>query len=200
MSALITIDTAIIGKEEVNSVNARELHTTLEVKKDFSDWIKAQIKSLNLEESIDYIATPLKRGIANGGYKMITEYILTLDTAKHIAMASRTKKGKELRAYFIEVEKQFKIGVGQYKELESQKEKLERKYYEQLELSNKLLLERLQESENKKEKRKAWSKEELQELERLYSMGLNYTQIGKRLNRKPESVASKVRTYIKGKK
>ena len=201
MSALIKIDTAIVGNEEVSAVSARDLYSALEIKKQFADWIKAQINSLNLIENTDFIMISPKSEIkGKGGDRRSKEYILTLDAAKHIAMASRTPKGKEVRAYFIKVEKQFKVGIEQYRALEQQKQELERKYYEQLELTNILLLERLQESEDKKEKRKAWSKEELQELERLYNMGLNYTQIGKRLNRKPESVASKIRTYIKAKK
>ena len=111
MNPPITIQTKIIGTEETNAVNARELHEALEIQKDFSDWIKAQIKSLGLEANVDYVTTPLKRGIANGGYKIVNEYILTLDAAKHIAMASRSAKGKEVRAYFIEVEKRWRGGM-----------------------------------------------------------------------------------------
>jgi phage anti-repressor protein len=104
---IITITTQVIGTEETDAVNARELYKALEVRKDFSDWIKAQIRGLGLEENVDYISFPQKveREI---GATIRTEYILTLDAAKHIAMASRSAKGKEVRAYFIEVEKRWR--------------------------------------------------------------------------------------------
>ena len=108
MTPIITITPEIIGTEETNTVNARELHQSLEVKKKYSDWVKAQISSLGFEENVDYITISLKREIANSGYKTVKEYILTLDAAKHIAMASRSARGKAIRAYFIEVEKQWR--------------------------------------------------------------------------------------------
>ena len=40
------------------------------------------------------------------GAKHLKEYILSLDTAKHLAMIQRNDKGREVRDYFIEVEKQ----------------------------------------------------------------------------------------------
>lgn len=104
MKELININKSLIGSEEVNSVNSRDIHETLELKKDFSDWIKAQIKTLGLEENIDFITYHLK-GV--GGKFDSIEYVVTLDTAKHIAMASRTKKGKEVRNYFIQIEKEY---------------------------------------------------------------------------------------------
>lgn len=102
MSALIEIKKELIGTENINSVNARELHSNLEVRKKFADWIKTQINTLHLDENIDYLTVPLK---GNGGRFGGVDYIITLDAAKHIAMASRTEKGKEVRKYFIEAEK-----------------------------------------------------------------------------------------------
>ena len=103
MNQLIQITPLDINGQQTNSVNARELHQALGVKKKFADWIKPKLKDTMLDEGTDYLTVPQK-GI--GGKFDSIEYILTLDTAKHIALMSRTAKGKEVRAYFIEVEKQ----------------------------------------------------------------------------------------------
>ncbi len=47
-----------------------------------------------------------KKGESGAVVKEINEYYLTLDTAKEIAMMSGTAKGKEVRNYFIQVEKE----------------------------------------------------------------------------------------------
>ena len=40
--------------------------------------------------------------------KPLTEYIITLDTAKELAMVENNEKGKLIRKYFIEAEKKYK--------------------------------------------------------------------------------------------
>jgi len=105
MQELIEIKKREIGLELVNSVNSRELHKALEAKKDYSDWIKQQIGTLGLEENVDFIVYHLKGENPKTGGRPTKDYIITTDTAKHIAMASRTPRGKEVRRYFIEVEK-----------------------------------------------------------------------------------------------
>ena len=104
MSEIIKISSEVIGTEKTNSVNARELHQVLEIDKKFADWINAQINSLGLEKNVDYIVYEEKVKAGNG-FTTKKEYIITTDTAKHISMASRTAKGKEVRNYFIEIEK-----------------------------------------------------------------------------------------------
>jgi phage anti-repressor protein len=100
MNELIKISSEVIGTENVNSVNARDLHKTLEIDKKFADWINHQINSLGLEKNVDYITY-----IEKGNGRPQKEYIITTDIAKHISMASRTVRGKEIRNYFIEIEK-----------------------------------------------------------------------------------------------
>lgn len=107
MQELIKIQKSEIGAEITNSVNARELHKTLEVRKDFSNWIKNQINRAGLEEDKDFILLAQKGEQLSSGSKWMTEYILTTDGAKHIAMISNTPKGKEVRDYLIEVEKRY---------------------------------------------------------------------------------------------
>ena len=95
-----------ISETEINgvltpSVSARNLHSFLESKRQFSDWIKAKIERLRLQENVDFITISQNCEIANGGYKTILEYFVTIDIAKHIAMMENTDRGFEVRNYFI---------------------------------------------------------------------------------------------------
>lgn len=100
MSA-IAITTRVIGSGQVQTANAREIHKELEVGKDFSNWIKAQIKRADLIENEDFL-TVAQKGV--GGKFDSIEYHLTIEAGKHIAMMSGTPKGKVVRRYFIECE------------------------------------------------------------------------------------------------
>lgn len=82
-------------------VNARDLWEALDIKKDFTDWIKHQIDSLGLIENEDF--SPFWG--TSGSNRLMRDYSLILETAKHISMASRSEKGKEVRTYFIACEK-----------------------------------------------------------------------------------------------
>ena len=104
MQQLIKIEKRVIGAEETNSVNARELHKTLEIEKDFSDWVKAQIDRAGLRKDVDYATMK----VPSEGVRPLTEYIITTDASKHIAMMSQGAKAKEVRDYFIAVEKAYK--------------------------------------------------------------------------------------------
>lgn len=111
MNEIITISQTIINNTEVNSVNARDLHEVLESDTKFSDWIKRRLDETDAILNADYIIVSQKREtITEYGKKasIITEYILTTDIAKEIAMLERNEKGKQVRRYFIEVEKAYK--------------------------------------------------------------------------------------------
>lgn len=90
----------------VQVVCGRELHAKLEINKDYSDWIKVQIIRADLLQDVDFVTYPQKGEDSQS--KTRIEYALTIDAAKNIAMLSQTAKGKEVRAYFIECEKQAK--------------------------------------------------------------------------------------------
>ncbi|WP_298036663.1 antA/AntB antirepressor family protein, partial [uncultured Campylobacter sp.] len=111
MNEIITISQTMINNTEVNSVNARDLHEVLESDTKFSDWIKRRLDETDAILNADYIIVSQKREtITEYGKKasLITEYILTTDIAKEIAMMERNEKGKQVRRYFIEVEKAYK--------------------------------------------------------------------------------------------
>lgn len=122
MNQLIPFEQRIVGNETIETVNARDLHTELEVKKDFSQWVKSQIKRAHLVENEDYIVFAQKGENLQGG-RPSQEYFLVLDAAKHVAMLSGTEKGREIRAYFITCEKRLrenKPSVPQVKDLKLQ--------------------------------------------------------------------------------
>ncbi len=106
---LISIQQQTIGDDTVNAVSARELHEFLQVSKKYTDWFKYQIDSLQLVENIDYICLSQKRETQreNGqkGSVVETTHYVTMEIAKHISMASRCSRGREVRDYFIECEK-----------------------------------------------------------------------------------------------
>ena len=102
MNEIITITTATINNEEVNAVNARDLHRELGVKRDFSNWIKDRLEGFT--EGQDFTVAKIGDGKNRGRFQP-TEYIISLDVAKHIAMLERNEQGRKIRQYFIEVEK-----------------------------------------------------------------------------------------------
>jgi len=81
-------------------VDARELHTFLESKRDFSHWIKFKIKKYGFVENQDYVTLAKK-----DGRQVLIEYGLTLDMAKELAMVENNENGRKVRNYFIECEK-----------------------------------------------------------------------------------------------
>lgn len=104
MNDLITISAGAIGGQAVQTVNARDLHSSLGVGKDFSNWVKTQIKRADLVENKDFLKVAQKGELSATGQTSV-EYHLTVEAAKNVAMLSGTAKGKEIRAYFIECER-----------------------------------------------------------------------------------------------
>lgn len=85
-------------------VDARELHTALNNKRQFSDWIKQRIEQYGFVENVDFATYSQICEKPQGGRPTI-EYALTLDTAKEIAMVENNEQGRKIRRYFIDVEK-----------------------------------------------------------------------------------------------
>ena len=100
-------------------VSARELYEFLEVKRDFSTWIKDRINKYGFEEGIDFaiIWSDTKNGDAvefNGNVNSMVakgcniNYILKLSMAKELSMVENNDKGSIARKYFIECERRLK--------------------------------------------------------------------------------------------
>ncbi|WP_407346409.1 phage antirepressor KilAC domain-containing protein [Lactococcus petauri] len=86
-------------------VSARELHKGLGLKKKFSAWWKQNSTLLIENEDFTWEPQSYHVQIGQGAMRIEDDFALSIDTAKHLAMQSQTEKGREYRAYFIQVEK-----------------------------------------------------------------------------------------------
>lgn len=85
-------------------VSGTELHRILGVRSRYCDWIKNRLNDCDATEDEEFQVFTKK--IVKG--RPTLEYIIKLDTAKEMAMLERNEKGKQVRRYFIEVEKKYK--------------------------------------------------------------------------------------------
>ncbi|ELG6710987.1 antA/AntB antirepressor family protein [Escherichia coli] len=106
-SQLIPVFNGTISNETSLLVNARDLHTFLDVGKRFASWIVERIAEYGFVENQDFmIISQVREKIGRG--RPAKDYHLTLDTAKELAMVERNEKGRQIRRYFIECEKKLR--------------------------------------------------------------------------------------------
>lgn len=88
------------------TLSARELHHVLGIEKRFSAWFETN--SSGFVENEDFTSVLESTEVHNNGgvqFRDLQDYKLTTDMAKHIALMSRTPKGKECRQQLIDLEK-----------------------------------------------------------------------------------------------
>lgn len=83
-------------------VSGRQLHEALGVKTPYDKWFP-RMTEYGFTENEDF-STFLSQ--STGG-RRATDHVIRLDMAKEIAMIQRTERGKKVRQYFIQVEKDF---------------------------------------------------------------------------------------------
>ncbi|MCK8784262.1 antA/AntB antirepressor family protein [Roseomonas sp. NAR14] len=96
-------------------MNARELHGFLGVGKRFTTWIQDRIAQYGFVAGVDFttaagVSLP-EPGSAKARAQTTSEYHLTLDMAKELAMVERNDAGKRARQYFIECERRAKAAM-----------------------------------------------------------------------------------------
>lgn len=84
-------------------VSGRQLHEALGVKTAYKDWFP-RMTEYGFVEGQDFCSNLSE---STGGRRAV-DHIIKLDMAKEIAMIQRTDKGKQVRQYFIQVEKDFR--------------------------------------------------------------------------------------------
>ena len=100
-------DIAIIEQNGIQLIDARELHRRLGVQTKFTNWFPRRVEEYRFDEGKDYFTENqlLPKNGQKVSHRPRTEYFLTIDMAKEIAMVERTEVGKKIRNYFIEMEK-----------------------------------------------------------------------------------------------
>ena len=86
-------------------VSGRQLHEALDVKTKYADWFNRMI-DYGFAENQDFLLLKNEQQTGRGGHNKV-DHIIKLDMAKEIAMIQRTERGKHVRQYFIQVEKDF---------------------------------------------------------------------------------------------
>lgn len=89
-------------------VYGTELHLVLGVKSNYREWVNRRLSDIDAAENEDYDSVEIST-VAGGTPRK--EHIIKLDTAKEMAMLERNEKGKQVRRYFIRVEKKYKSQV-----------------------------------------------------------------------------------------
>lgn len=107
---LVTVFNGEINNNHEMLCNARDLHKFLGVGRDFSSWIKDRIKEYGFIKNQDFVTvqnlSSPKRGSSKARQQVMIDYHITLDMAKELAMVEKNAKGREIRRYFIQCEKQ----------------------------------------------------------------------------------------------
>ena len=119
MNELIKIEKSNVGGDLIETVNARELHSFLEVQTRYNDWIIRRISEYGFVEESDFYSFLSE----SSGGRPSKEYAISIGMAKELAMVERNEKGRKARQYFIECEKRLKQVTNQPVPLLSEYEK-----------------------------------------------------------------------------
>ena len=93
-------------------IDARLLHSQLQISTPFSIWVKRRIEEFGFEENQDFFSVRKNRLTKMLGGQNAVDYHLTMDMAKELAMLERNEVGKRIRQYFIAVEKEARETAG----------------------------------------------------------------------------------------
>lgn len=121
-AAIVPVNSGLIGGRQTNIVSARDLHKALGVGKDFSTWITDRITDYDFAIGSDYIVnkaiSPKLGKTPNcAACSPVTvgrpgkDYLLSISTAKEIAMLERNEQGRAVRRYFIQCEEELQRSV-----------------------------------------------------------------------------------------
>ncbi|HEL2407055.1 TPA: phage antirepressor KilAC domain-containing protein [Streptococcus suis] len=103
MNEIININ---VNDNQEPVVSGRQLHEALGVNSNYTTWFD-RMTEYGFTENEDYVLlSNFGNQTGRGGHNKV-DHIIKLDMAKEIAMIQRTDRGKQVRQYFIQIEKDF---------------------------------------------------------------------------------------------
>ncbi|HEM5651230.1 TPA: phage antirepressor KilAC domain-containing protein [Streptococcus suis] len=103
MNELINVN---VNDNQEPVVSGRQLHEALGVNSNYTTWFD-RMTEYGFTENEDYVLlSNFGNQTGRGGHNKV-DHIIKLDMAKEIAMIQRTERGKQVRQYFIQIEKDF---------------------------------------------------------------------------------------------
>ncbi|HEM5096731.1 TPA: phage antirepressor KilAC domain-containing protein [Streptococcus suis] len=102
MNEIININ---VNDNQEPVVSGRQLHEALEVKTPYSMWFDRMVE-YGFTENQDFLLNNFVKQTGRGGHNKV-DHVIKLDMAKEIAMIQRSDRGKQVRQYFIQIEKDF---------------------------------------------------------------------------------------------
>jgi phage anti-repressor protein len=97
----------LVVQENNVLVDAILLHRKLKVNTRFNDWIARKIEKYQFENGKDFYSN-----LSKTKGRPVTEYLLSIDMAKELAMLEENETGRQIRRYFIAKEKELR-GISQ---------------------------------------------------------------------------------------
>jgi len=118
---LIPVTLGTFGNQTIPFASAKRLHAFLSIGRDFTSWVKGRIAQYGFVEGDDYLVIDSigtgndrfspERGKTSKGGRPWIDYLITIDMGKELAMVERNEKGRQVRRYFIECERQVKVAA-----------------------------------------------------------------------------------------
>lgn len=90
--------------EEQPTVSARDLHEKLNIGTQYTKWFE-RMAEYGFSENVDFQAISQKRLTAQGNETTYIDHNISIDMAKQICMIQRSPEGKQIRQYFLDLEK-----------------------------------------------------------------------------------------------
>lgn len=113
MHPTLTFRTITQAGADRHGIDARELHKRLDNGTKFADWIKRRIDEYDLQagrDFFDFSDLGNQKPKGRGGDRRSKNYLLTVATAKELAMVERTDQGRTIRRALIELEERVASG------------------------------------------------------------------------------------------